>query len=476
VSIDGQSLSTFQTGANSIISQAIYHGTAFDYIRLADGEEIYFQGIEGIQLSSAAITSAPAAAVTGQVLWLIPQPTDPLYSEQWNLAVTDVPDAWRFTTGSGNVLLVSLDTGLQAQPGTTNLDELTGTRVYTTPGAVNGGKSDHGNMSVGIMAATSDNYGIAGINWVSPVRVYNAHNFSQLAAYMTDAIDVANTNGQHVVFQCGVGGEDFLGYSTINVTVIESDGTVSTSPTLVHGNTATEEMVKNAAQAGLDNSVWAVAAGNETLDPDAIGAITLWVIITWDAQGNQEYSFVKIDQTIDSMGNVTAETDTVFPKIAANSKGPWPPGVVARTDASGNVQLGSGGLPLFFYSPTNSGGAGVVGATMYLSGGQVNGHAYIDANNNVVWTLPVTGGLNRMLDDNDNFMNVGALEDGFYNGTWLGNGGVYVDGPAGGQLANAASVNKASYSDFGPSLTLMAPTNSPTIKGLPAAVNQGGGL
>jgi hypothetical protein len=73
-------------------------------------------------------------------------------------------------------------------------------------------------------------------------------------------------------------------------------------------------------------------------------------------------------------------------------------------------------------------------------------------------------------------MNVGALEDGFYNGTWLGNGGVYVDGPAGGQLANAASVNKASYSDFGPSLTLMAPTNSPTIKGLPAAVNQGGGL
>ena len=37
---------------------------------------------------------------------------DPLFKQQWGLAATDVPNVWRFTTGTSKVLLVSLDSGL----------------------------------------------------------------------------------------------------------------------------------------------------------------------------------------------------------------------------------------------------------------------------------------------------------------------------------------------------------------------------
>ncbi|MGA2068563.1 MAG: CARDB domain-containing protein, partial [Thermoguttaceae bacterium] len=128
VSIDGQTLADFiaqRTGANaanSIVSQAIYHGTAFDYMRLADGEEIYFQGIEALVLPD------------GTTLWLVPQPNGLYYRSQWNLASTDVPDAWRFTTGASNVLLVSLDSGVPQAPNA--LEGLLPSRFSLAPNAI----------------------------------------------------------------------------------------------------------------------------------------------------------------------------------------------------------------------------------------------------------------------------------------------------------------------------------------------------
>lgn len=49
-SLDGQPLAQFnQNIHDSITSQAIYHGSAYDYLRLTDGREIYFQGIDTLQ-------------------------------------------------------------------------------------------------------------------------------------------------------------------------------------------------------------------------------------------------------------------------------------------------------------------------------------------------------------------------------------------------------------------------------------------
>ena len=104
VSLDGLALDQYDPSPGSTINQAIYHGSAYDYVRLDDGREIYFQGIERLQFPD------------GTVKELQVHPNDPSFAQQWNLAVTDVPDAWRFTTGSPNVVLVSLDSSLPAAP------------------------------------------------------------------------------------------------------------------------------------------------------------------------------------------------------------------------------------------------------------------------------------------------------------------------------------------------------------------------
>src|SRR5262249_46188123 len=155
-------------------------------------------------------------------------PNDPFFNEQWDLAVTDVPDAWRFTTGSSSVLLVSLDTGLPRVPtgaGTPALpgkaavlgDDLDPKRLNTSdPGAISTrGDDNHGHRAISIMASWSNNrYGVAGINWTSPVRVENPYGFapytvagggmpSDLVKAIQNALD-AKAKDQVVVFQGGI--------------------------------------------------------------------------------------------------------------------------------------------------------------------------------------------------------------------------------------------------------------------------------
>ncbi|MBW3598690.1 MAG: S8 family serine peptidase, partial [Planctomycetes bacterium] len=103
-SINGQSLEQFDPLATDDLP--IHQGYIVDHIVLENGSEIYFTGVERLGGTSADPFS-PAPVVK-----LFVQPNDPEFANQWNLHVSDVPSAWRFTTGSENVLLVSLDTGV----------------------------------------------------------------------------------------------------------------------------------------------------------------------------------------------------------------------------------------------------------------------------------------------------------------------------------------------------------------------------
>ncbi|HND54059.1 MAG TPA: hypothetical protein PLV92_16730, partial [Pirellulaceae bacterium] len=103
-SLNGAAISVFKPNPNSPPKQAVYQGSAFDYLRLNTGSEYYFQGVERLLFSG------------GEVVELQVAPNDTAFPTQWNLAVTDVPLAWRFSTGSNQILLVSLDTGYQTPP------------------------------------------------------------------------------------------------------------------------------------------------------------------------------------------------------------------------------------------------------------------------------------------------------------------------------------------------------------------------
>jgi serine protease len=235
-SINGFSLSTFNPLSGSTASQAIYGGTAFDYITLADGREIYFQGIEYLQFAD------------GTSLELQVHPNDTFFSDQWNLSVSDVTSAWRFTQGSSDVLLVSLDTGiLTVSGGSGGITDIATNRLITdATDDDNYNNYGHGHSAISIMSSTANNRsGIAGINWNSSVYVTDVYNGVTLKTAITDAIKYARDRNMRVVFQGGIQGEYWLNYSG-----------------------GTQEELEQLIEENSDIALFAVAAGNGNVHLD----------------------------------------------------------------------------------------------------------------------------------------------------------------------------------------------------------------
>ncbi|HEY9833264.1 MAG TPA: S8 family serine peptidase [Stenomitos sp.] len=236
-SINGLSLSAFNPLSGSTANQAIYGGTAFDYLTLTDGREIYFQGIEFLRFAD------------GSTLELQVHPNDTYFGSQWNLAVSDVSSAWRYSQGTSNVLLVSLDTGLAVgSNGLVNTVDISTNRLtsYYWPWA-NDDFNDygHGQAAISIMAGTANNAsGTAGINWNSPVYVNDVYGGNGLGWRLTlqsaiqNAINYARTYNLKVVFQGGIQGDGWL-----------ADG-------------GTQAQLEQLIQANSDIATFAIAAGN----------------------------------------------------------------------------------------------------------------------------------------------------------------------------------------------------------------------
>jgi hypothetical protein len=245
-SINGISLSAFNPLYGSTTNQAIFGGTAFDYLTLADGRELYFQGIENLKFSD------------GSRLELQVRTNDTYFGEQWNLHVSDVDSAWRFTQGSKNVLVVSLDTGILTQAGGSGgITDISTSRLITDPSDDdNYNDHGHGHLSTSIMSSTANNNsGIAGINWNSNVYINDVYNGVSLQQAIRDAISYARANNQRVVFQGGIQGEGWLNYG----------GTQG----------ELEQLIKN----NSDIAFFAVAAGNggpggNLDDPDYLTSVS----------------------------------------------------------------------------------------------------------------------------------------------------------------------------------------------------------
>jgi hypothetical protein len=254
VSLDGEPLLKVQSTPGAPPNQAIYHGSAFDYLRFKDGREIYFQGIEQLRFKNNA---SKRLQVT---------PVDPKFNSQWNLIVTDVPDAWRFTTGSKKVLLVSLDSSLPAAVnGKSDLDSRVNTElirdednnpvcepVAPDPNGIIA-PNNHGNSSISILVAHANdpmnNAGIAGINWTSTLLVANIYfsppgglQHETVEEAIIEAMDYASQNNiDHVVFQDS----------------IATKGTLSN---------AEQTYLKSLLMDFQDNALFAVSAGSDTFD------------------------------------------------------------------------------------------------------------------------------------------------------------------------------------------------------------------
>jgi serine protease len=228
-SINGLNLNAFNPLFGSTTNQAIYGGTAFDYITLGDGREIYFQGIEYLQFAD------------GTSLELQVRPNDTFFSDQWNLSVSDVTSAWRYTQGASNVLIASLDTGiLTAVGGSGGIVDIATNRLITdATDDDNYNNYGHGHSAISIMSATANNSsGIAGINWNSSVYVNDVYNGVSIQQAIKDTMTYAIANNMKVVFQGGIQGDFWL----------------------TQGGTQAE--LENLIQLYSNNAIFAIAAGN----------------------------------------------------------------------------------------------------------------------------------------------------------------------------------------------------------------------
>ncbi len=244
-SINGIGLADFNPLSNSTANQAIFKGTAFDHINLADGREIYLQGIERLRFSDSSIFELQVRT------------NDTFFGSQWNLHISDVGSAWRFTQGASDVLLASLDTGILTASGASgDIVDIAIDRLITDPtDDDNFNNYGHGHCAISIMSSTANNSsGIAGINWNSSVYVNDVYRGVSLQQAIQDTISYARARNQRVVFQGGIQGNWF-----------NSGGTREQLEQLIRDNS--------------DIAIFAIAAGNggpggNLSDPDYLTSVS----------------------------------------------------------------------------------------------------------------------------------------------------------------------------------------------------------
>jgi subtilisin family serine protease len=131
-------------------------------------------------------------------------PNDPLYRSQQNtLRQINAPDAWDLSTGSDNVMIAIIDSGVLATHPDLSGKVLSGKNFAAEPANLDTTDDNgHGTYVAGIAAAnTNNNIGMSGIAWNSkilPVKVLNADGIGTNAT-IAKGIRYASERGAQVI-------------------------------------------------------------------------------------------------------------------------------------------------------------------------------------------------------------------------------------------------------------------------------------
>lgn len=192
----------------------------FDQLLLNDGREILLEGIEKILFKNDGLVSSMLnTTLINRELTI--NPTDPLFSQQWNLHMTGVHTAWRFTQGSNRVLIGIQDSGLafnatQAiHPDLRNVNLPTTRSTYIEDFQDPKDPRSHGTAVQGIIAAKPDQNGSVGINWNSDVYTLDViesdrQGLERLARATQEMIAAAGPN-RKLVINMSLGVEETFG-------------------------------------------------------------------------------------------------------------------------------------------------------------------------------------------------------------------------------------------------------------------------
>jgi subtilisin family serine protease len=135
-------------------------------------------------------------------------PDDPRFGDQWGAQKVDAEEAWDLETGSEDILIGIIDTGIATDAsGTLNHPDLDDAARYTlgtdfvSDDTLPRDDYGHGTHVAGIAVAETDNSeGIAGINWGSPVYICKVFDStgngaeSDVAAAVEEIVDYGLDN------------------------------------------------------------------------------------------------------------------------------------------------------------------------------------------------------------------------------------------------------------------------------------------
>ena len=134
-------------------------------------------------------------------------PNDEYYFRQWALPLISTPYAWNVTTGSKDVVVAVLDTGLRDDHPDIDRSAIVAGRNFVSDQSAtnyrdNARDMSHGTMVAGIIGARTNNgRGVAGLNWsvsIMPVRVLSSSGGGSVAG-VGQGIRWAVDNGAHVI-------------------------------------------------------------------------------------------------------------------------------------------------------------------------------------------------------------------------------------------------------------------------------------
>lgn len=186
----------------------------FDSISISDGGQIYFEGIERIEFADGAIDLSyfdiaftnTGLGIKGNVIT-----NDERFNQQWNLHMTGVHNAWRFTTGSTSVRIGIEDSGLSFNASGITHPDLRFTYSDSNNIADESTDFSHGTQINSTISSPGNNFtGIAGINWGSEVQHIDVlggnSNDYDLASATQRIINDAIAKGQKVVINLSLSG------------------------------------------------------------------------------------------------------------------------------------------------------------------------------------------------------------------------------------------------------------------------------
>ena len=171
--IEGQYVVRFDA-SSSVKQQLSLLGKVLDELRVQD--EIYYLLETSIDISSLReeLSKIPGfLGIEPHRLMILSSftPNDRYFSDQWNLPLIRVPEAWHVTRGSDIITIAVIDSGVDLSH-----EDLQGIFVpgydFVENDTIPQDDHGHGTHVVGIIAAlTNNNKGVAGVTWGQNVKI-----------------------------------------------------------------------------------------------------------------------------------------------------------------------------------------------------------------------------------------------------------------------------------------------------------------